>query len=458
MNTYSGGGGALQMFVPYSPSYGGTGLQVRFGNYDVSSGNSWTSWKTLLANDNYTGYSTFTGIVSSGTGTGGGFQNTTFAAGRNRVWSFGNADAYGLSYFQGGPDYIGLHFGTATQAASQFWVSDSGISQTSGSSRAPIFYDSNDTGYYLDPNSTSQSALRIRGGALHGPNSTWGAYLLVGGDGRQSYIDNTSTASICTTNGNLHIDAASGYITYINHYDGTGIYFGNGASATVAEMASDGTFRSPIFYDYNDTTYRINGNGESILYRLRVGPYAGSTSSGNVTGLEIMNAGGTGDGSVAAISFHCQGQYGAHMHLRADSYFGVGGWSASTWRWYVQLSTGNMTAAGFVSANSDPRLKENLEPITSAVEKLNQIQGYKFKWKNMSPVGNPGKYDYGVLATDVEKVAPEIVQESAFESEDGDKYKTVAYSNLIPFLIEAIKEQQNDINNLKQQIKNLKTS
>ena len=68
VNNYSGGGGALQLFVPYSPTYGGTGLQARFGNYDVSSGNSWTSWKTLLASDNYTSYApSLTGTGASGT-------------------------------------------------------------------------------------------------------------------------------------------------------------------------------------------------------------------------------------------------------------------------------------------------------------------------------------------------------------------------------------------------------
>jgi hypothetical protein len=68
VRTFSGGGGSLQLFVPYSPTYGGTGLQARFGNYDVSGGNSWTSWKTLLASDNYNSYSpTLTGTGASGT-------------------------------------------------------------------------------------------------------------------------------------------------------------------------------------------------------------------------------------------------------------------------------------------------------------------------------------------------------------------------------------------------------
>ncbi len=56
MNAYSGGGSALQLYVPYSASYGGNGLQIRSGNYDVNGGNSWTSWKTLLDSSNYTNY------------------------------------------------------------------------------------------------------------------------------------------------------------------------------------------------------------------------------------------------------------------------------------------------------------------------------------------------------------------------------------------------------------------
>jgi len=68
VKTYNGGGGSLQLFVPYGTNYGGTGLQARFGNYEVSSGNSWTSWKTLLASDNYNSYSpTLTGTGASGT-------------------------------------------------------------------------------------------------------------------------------------------------------------------------------------------------------------------------------------------------------------------------------------------------------------------------------------------------------------------------------------------------------
>jgi hypothetical protein len=71
-------------------------------------------------------------------------------------------------------------------------------------------------------------------------------------------------------------------------------------------------------------------------------------------------------------------------------------------------------------------------------------------------IGNPGKYDYGVIATQVEEVFPELVSESAHESQDGDRYKTVAYDKLVPVLIEAIKEQQKQIDELKALVNNKK--
>lgn len=223
-----------------------------------------------------------------------------------------------------------------------------------------------------------------------------------------------------------------------------GIFFATGQS------------RAPIFYDSDDTTYYVNPNGGSQLQgHTRFGPYAGSTSSGNQTGVEIMNNGGTGDGNVAAISYHCQGAYGMHQHLRADGYFGIGGWSASAWRWYVFMGNGDMVAAGNVIAYSDPRLKEDITKIESPVEKLKKLNGMRFRWKQNSILGHPGEYDYGVLANEVQEVFPEIVADSMHDSPDGDRYKTVAYDKLVPVLIEAVKAQQNEIEELKTLVKAL---
>lgn len=89
--------------------------------------------------------------------------------------------------------------------------------------------------------------------------------------------------------------------------------------------------------------------------------------------------------------------------------------------------TGDVNAANF-NTTSDVTLKANVELIESPLEKLFQLSGYTFDWKNN------GKSSVGVMAQEVEKVFPQIV------STDSDGLKRVSYDSLIPLLIEAIKE------------------
>jgi hypothetical protein len=142
--------------------------------------------------------------------------------------------------------------------------------EAAGSMRAPIFYDSNDTGYYLDLNSTSDSAMRIRGGALFGPNPTWGAYLQVGGNGNQ----NTAYASVVATNGNLHLDSAAGYAMYLNNY-ANGIIYLNGGTYYISSNGSYYNGRSEqVTINYNNdsnSTYQLLwGSGNSVYGTAQV--------------------------------------------------------------------------------------------------------------------------------------------------------------------------------------------
>jgi hypothetical protein len=73
---------------------------------------------------------------------------------------------------------------------------------------------------------------------VFGPNTGWSKYLSIGGNANSGDVN---TASIGTTNGNLHIDAATNSGTYLNFYKGTsGLIFGNGAGTIVAWMGPDG--------------------------------------------------------------------------------------------------------------------------------------------------------------------------------------------------------------------------
>ena len=87
-------------------------------------------------------------------------------------------------------------------------------------------------------------------------------------------------------------------------------------------------------------------------------------------------------------------------------------------------------------------LKTNIQTVENALEIVDNLRGVSFEWKEN------GKKSYGVIAQELEKVAPELVMTD--EKEDG--IKSVAYGNLVGYLIEAVKEQQKQIDELKAKI------
>jgi hypothetical protein len=100
-------------------------------------------------------------------------------------------------------------------------------------------------------------------------------------------------------------------------------------------------------------------------------------------------------------------------------------------------------------SSSDKRFKTNITLITNALEKITQIGGYKFDWiENSEHHGFKG-HDVGVIAQEIEAIMPEIV------STRDSGYKAVKYEKIVPLLIESIKEQQQQINNLQEQINKL---
>lgn len=175
-----------------------------------------------------------------------------------------------------------------------------------------------------------------------------------------------------------------------------------------------------------------------------------SQDGGANNGSFVVRASGTGDANLAGITFH-NDSYAIKLGVRADGAFGLGGWSRAAWSWYSD-SSGNMVAAGNVTAYSDPRLKENFKKVEKPLDILSKLDGGTFTWKHgyQHTECKAGKQDYGILADQVELVMPEIVTESI--EIDGEKYKTVAYEKLIPVLIEAIKQQQKQIDSLMEML------
>jgi len=106
---------------------------------------------------------------------------------------------------------------------------------------------------------------------------------------------------------------------------------------------------------------------------------------------------------------------------------------------------GIFSPKGMVKSPSDRRYKKNIEPLTGVLDKLNLVNGVYFDWRlDEFPdmIRNQGR-QIGVIAQDLEKAYPELV------STNREGYKTVDYMKLTAILIEAVKEQQQVIEELE---------
>lgn len=129
--------------------------------------------------------------------------------------------------------------------------------------------------------------------------------------------------------------------------------------------------------------------------------------------------------------------------------------------------SGNIYATGDVTAYySDGRLKHNLNRIDNALSKVLSLNGYTYQHNILGQklLGeNPNKIHSGLIAQEVQKVLSEVVTIAPFDlngfddngngiSKSGENYLTIKYERLVPLLIEAIKEQQIQIEELKKSI------
>ena len=128
-------------------------------------------------------------------------------------------------------------------------------------------------------------------------------------------------------------------------------------------------------------------------------------------------------------------------HSNTENNAGTGGTVAMTLD-----GSSNLVVTSNVTAYSDITLKKNIESIPNALDKVLNLRGVTY---NRIDIENEPRQT-GVIAQEVEEVLPEVVN-----TDEETGIKSVAYGNMVGLLIEAIKEQQQEINNLKEMIRNL---
>lgn len=152
------------------------------------------------------------------------------------------------------------------------------------------------------------------------------------------------------------------------------------------------------------------------------------------------------EAGIADVTGHIYGTHynwqrtGTNLYYN-DGNVGIGVSPSTTYKLEVN---GKLKTAG-IDENSDARLKKDVNPIEEALQKVNQMRGVTYNWRTEEfPERNFEKdMQFGLIAQELEKVIPELV------TTDGDGYKAIEYSHLVPVLIEAIKELKSENDSLK---------
>jgi len=231
---------------------------------------------------------------------------------------------------------------------------------------------------------------------------------------------------------------------------------GEGSTATVSlEKASTSNLGGAIF-DANNFTVTASG-----LARIKDNGIAlGTETTGNyvagITAGQGINTTGTSSGEGIAHTISVEpDQRGdiqtvglSKTYYFADAVFGnrfyveVGGSANEIARLTDTSADFEGSVVAFSSTVSDERLKENIEQVTDAVSKVQQLNGYTFNYKK------DGREGAGVIAQEVQEVLPSAVKEHAVLNGDGE-YLIVEYDQLTALLIESIKELKAEIDDLK---------
>jgi hypothetical protein len=218
-----------------------------------------------------------------------------------------------------------------------------------------------------------------------------------------------------------------------------------------------------------ETIYSSNAGSGAGIYAVSTngnGVY-GYNSGGNAAGVYGYSSGGSGS---VGVTGYCAG-VGYGMSAYGTSGSGIYATSTSN---YAGFFAGDVLATSYQT--SDAKLKQDIKDVVSAMDIISRLHPKLYSFRNdgnYKLMNLPKGLHYGLIAQDVEKVLPNIVKDSKFETalatppalptgKEGTQtakaksetidFKAVNYTELIPLLIKGMQEQQQEINALKQQI------
>ena len=285
--------------------------------------------------------------------------------------------------------------------------------------------------------------------------------MLLPAGSSSTLVSEVSTSTLTNKSGsNSQWTNDEGYITSAANYYLDGIT----KAGNVLTFSVSGTTNQTYTFGANafnsttiptDNNQITNGAGYITSYTETddladvTGRGASTTTACSFTNTTSFTVGSSGTGSVY-IGNTATSKFARFHTNNTDTYYDMNCgnvlWrQSSNTRFKFDMTSAVFTCAGDIVAfgtPSDKRLKENIKPIESALEKAIKLQGVTFDWKKSDSELNI-KEDIGFIAQDVQKVVPELVRENK------NGMLSMRHQGIAPILLEAIKELKNEIEELK---------
>jgi hypothetical protein len=272
-----------------------------------------------------------------------------------------------------------------------------------------------------------------------------GNYLYIGG---WSASNSSGISRIRNSNANLHIDCGSNGHLYLNHYSGGTTYIRGSVAWHAGNDGSGSGLDADLLDGYHLTSQDRNNQANRVVRTQANGRIYGGQFYAN----DWFRPEGT-----SGLYFQ---SYGGGWHMTDTSWIRAYNGKA------IYATNTIATTANICAYYSDERLKTITGHIDNALDKVLSLDGFYYVENELAKeLGyNNDKQQVGVSAQKVQAVLPEAVElapvdyetgehDGIITSKSGENYLTVDYAKMVPLLIEAIKEQQKQIEELKEKIK-----
>ena len=413
----------IQTWSQHSSSY--PSYQMSFGSGAIgvrqsTSNTAWAGWQTLLTSTNSTNWApSLTGAGASGTwgiDIGGNAATATRASDANRVnvTATGSSTNYRMVFTEASnaTDTSGNIY---KDSASNFYYNPS----------SNILYVPTVSGS-LSGNATSATTATTATKVNHFPSRTDSAIypVLWGTATASTHAYSCAAVKIKSSTGTLYATTFSGSGASLSSLNA-----GNISSGTISDARLPATISSNI--TGNATTAssvtgisRNVGDYGAVSSNTARNGYYGFSCNGHM----VFMSNGSAHGIYDDVNNEWWAMFAenAGVDLRYNGAVKLATTSAGV------SVTGSLTATGNVTAYSDERLKSDIETLDGS--KVYDMRGVSYT--------KDGEASSGVIAQELQEVAPELVHE-------GEEYLSVAYGNLVGYLIEAVKDLKAEIEELK---------